>query len=175
MDREPKGGMSRSATAETRTKRRRLRGIAARHLRLKLPLVALALLTFQPCSALACSIAEDSRPVEVQIDEWVRESYLTAQAMVEVVALEGSRRNRPGLVRVVRVLKGPIRRGQLLSLRSVEESMCGAGDFETGSRGLILIERVRHRMEFQGYLRPDYLQRLGRLGLRPLNAPAPRR
>ena len=79
--------------------------------------------------------------------------------------MEGSRPRRPGLVRVLRVLKGRVRPGQLLSLRSVDFSLCGAGDFERGSRGLILLDSLRGRLVFQGYLPADYLARLDRLGL----------
>lgn len=134
-----------------------------------------ALLSAQSATALACSIPEDPRPVEVQQDEWTRDSFTRAQAMVEVVALEGSRRHRPGVVRVVRVLKGRIRPGRILSLRSVEPSLCGAGRFRSGSRGLILLDRLSGPLVFNGYLPPDYLKRLDRLGLRPIGAPPHRR
>lgn len=135
------------------------------------PLVA-ALLTVHSGAALACTIPEDPRPMEVQLDQRARDSYSRAQAMVEVVAVEGSSRRRPGVVRVVRVLKGRVPQGQILKLRSIDQSLCGAGDFQRGSRGLILLDRLRGRLIFQGYLRPDYLKRLDRLGLRPLGAPA---
>ncbi|HEX8514298.1 MAG TPA: hypothetical protein VF688_14470 [Allosphingosinicella sp.] len=134
-----------------------------------------ALMAVLPRAGLACSIPEDPRPIEEQRDAFARDSYLRAKAMVEVVAIEGSRRHRPGLVRVVRVLKGPVRRGQMLRLRSVDASMCGAGDFERGSRGLILLDRLSGRLTFQGYRQEDYLRRLDRLGLRPLGPPAQRR
>jgi hypothetical protein len=133
------------------------------------------LLALQPKAAWACSIAPDPRPVQEQIDESLRESWLRSEALLEVVAVEGSRRHHPGLVRVVRVLKGRIRRGQILSLRSVDSGLCGAGDFERGSRGLILLYSLRWPLVFNGYLRPDYLRELDRLGVRPLNAPVPRR
>jgi hypothetical protein len=148
---------------------------AGHHVPMRVAVLVLALLSLQSGAALACSIAVDRRPVEEQIDEWVRDSYLRSEAMLEVVAVEGSRHHSPGLVRVVRVLKGRVRPGRLLSLRSMERSMCGAGDFERGSRGLILLERLRGPLVFEGYLPRDYLTRLDRLGLRPLNAPAPRR
>jgi hypothetical protein len=131
-----------------------------------LPLLAL-LLAARPGAALACSIPPSPLPVEEQRDQWARESYSRAEAMVEVVALESSRAHRPGLVRVLRVLKGRVRPGRLLSLRSIDFSLCGAGDFERGSRGLILLDSLRGRLVFQGYLRADYLARLDRLGLRP--------
>jgi hypothetical protein len=111
----------------------------------------------------------------VQRDEFARWSWSRARAMVEVVAVESSHRRRPGVVRVVRVLKGPFRPGRLLSLRSVDFALCGAGDFKRGSRGLILLDRLSGRLVFQGYLPPDYLQRLDRLGLRPIGGPASRR
>jgi hypothetical protein len=133
----------------------------------KAALLILVSLAAHSGAAFACSIEEDRRPAEVQLDEWARESYARAEALVEVVAVEGSRRHRPGVVRVVRVLKGPIRPGRLLSLRSVEPSLCGAGGFRSGSRGLILIARGRERLEFQGYLPADYLTRLDRLGCGP--------
>jgi hypothetical protein len=142
---------------------------------MKFALALLALLAVQPGTALACSIVEDPRPVDEQLDAYARESYLHAEAMVEVVALEGSARLRPGLVRVVRVLKGNIWRGRLLRLASVDNGMCGAGDFERGSHGLILLDRVKGRLTFKGYLPSDFLARLDRLGLRPLAAPASKR
>lgn len=131
-----------------------------------LPLLAF-LLAVQPGAALACTIPPSPLPVEEQRDQWARESYQRAAAMIEVVAIEGSRPRRPGLVRVLRVLKGRVRPGQMLSLRSVDFSLCGAGDFERGSRGLILLDSLRGRLVFQGFLRADYLARLDRLGLRP--------
>ena len=150
------------------------RRFAAHPVGMKAAPLAAALIAVQSGTALACSIPPDPRPLEVQRDERASESYRRAKAMVEVVALEGSRRRRPGMVRVVRVLMGPIRPGQVLSLHSVDPSLCGAGDFRRGSRGLILLDRLKGRLDFQGYLPGDYLQRLDRLGLRPL-APASRR
>jgi hypothetical protein len=132
------------------------------------------LLAAQPGAALACSIPYDPRPMEVQIDEWAVQSYSNARAMVEVVALRGSSRRRPGLVRVIRVLKGPIRPGRILSLHSVEASLCGAGQFRSRSRGLVLLDGLSGRLVFKGYLPSDYLTRLDRLGLRPLDSPARR-
>lgn len=131
-----------------------------------IPLLVL-LLTALPGGAAACSIFPSPLPVEEQRDQGARETYQRAAAMIEVVAIEGSRPNRPGLVRVLRVLKGRVRPGRLLSLRSVDFSLCGAGDFERGSRGLILLDSLRGRLVFQGYLPADYLARLDRLGLRP--------
>lgn len=125
------------------------------------------LLAVQPGAALACTIPPSPLPVEEQRDQSARETYSRAAAMIEVVAVEGSRPRRPGLVRVLRVLKGRVRPGQMLSLRSVDFSLCGAGDFARGSRGLILLDSLRGRLVFQGYLSADYLARLDRLGLRP--------
>lgn len=131
-----------------------------------IPLLAF-LLAAQPGAALACTIPPSPLPMEEQLDLWARESYSSAEAMVEVVALESSRAHRRGLVRVVRALKGRVRPGLVLSLRTIDFSLCGAGDFERGSRGLILLDSLRGRLVFQGYLRADYLARLDRLGLRP--------
>jgi hypothetical protein len=131
-----------------------------------IPLLAL-LLAAQPGAALACSIIPSPLPMEEQYDQWARESYSRAEAMVEVAAVESSGPHRQGLVRVIRVLKGRIRPGRLLSLGAIDSSMCGAGDFERGSRGLILLDRLRGPLVFQGYLPADYLARLDRLGLRP--------
>jgi hypothetical protein len=94
--------------------------------------------------------------------------------MVEVVAIQGSRFPEPGVVRVLRVLRGPLRPGQRLTLRTAPTSACGAGELQRGSRGLILIDRLRGPLFFQGYLTVDFLQRLDRLGLRPIRAPAGR-
>lgn len=138
------------------------------------PLLA-ALLAVPSGAALACSIPEDKRPVEVQRDEFARDSYSRARALVEVIAVESSHRRRPGVVRVVRVLEGPLRRGRLLTLHSVDPSLCGAGDFRRGSSGLILLDRLGAPLDFHGYLPTDYLQRLDRLGLRPIGGTAERR
>ncbi|HET9638232.1 MAG TPA: hypothetical protein VFP12_03410 [Allosphingosinicella sp.] len=132
------------------------------------PLVAVFLVV-QSAASLACSPVYDPRPMEVQQDEWTRESYSKAQAMAEVVALQGSRRHGWGLVRVVRVLKGPIRPGRIFRLRTLDSGLCGAGHFRRGSRGLTLIDRIRGENVFHGYLPADYLTRLDRLGLRPLS------
>lgn len=129
--------------------------------------LAAALLALPSGAALACSIPEDKRPLEVQRDEFARRSWSRAQAMIEVEAVASSRRGRPGVVRVLRALKGPLRPGRLLSLRSVDFSLCGAGDFKRGSSGLILLDRLSGPLVFQGYLPADYLTRLDRLGLRP--------
>jgi hypothetical protein len=131
-----------------------------------IPILAV-LLAAQPAAGLACTIPESPLPYEERMDEWTRDTHARAEAMIEVVAIEGSRPRRPGLVRVLRVLKGRIRPGRLLSLRSIDFSLCGAGDFERGSRGLILLDSLRGRLVFQGYLPADYLARLDRLGLRP--------
>ena len=151
------------------------RGLAAHHALMKFGLLLALLLAIGPSAALACTPIPDPRPLEVQIDEWTRQSYLRAEAMVEVIAVQGSRPHNAGIMRVVRVLKGRIRPGRSLALRSVDDGMCGAGDFERGSRGLILIDRLRGLLVFQGYLPSDYLTRLDRLGLRPIGAPAPGR
>lgn len=137
--------------------------------------IAVALFAGLPGAALACSVEEDDRPVEVQHDEWARESYSRANAMVEVVAVTGSRPNRPGVVRVLRNLKGSIKSGSHLILHSVDDGACGAGDFKRGSRGLILLDRESGKLQFQGFLRDDYLSRLDRLGLRPLDKQPVRR
>lgn len=131
------------------------------------PLVA-ALLAVQPAAVLACSIPEDKRPLEVQRDSFARWSWSRSKALLEVEAEASSRPGRPGIVRVLRVFKGPIRPGRLLALRSIDSSLCGAGDFRRGSRGLIFLDRLNGRPAFMGYLPDDYLQRLNRLGLRPI-------
>ena len=133
-----------------------------------------AVLAMHSAALLACSPMPDERPADVQRDEWTRTSYSKAQVMAEVVAVQGSRRHRPGLVRVVRVLKGPIRPGRIFRLRGVDSGLCGAGHFRRGSRGLTLIERLGGENFFQGYLDPGYLARLDRLGLRQIGTPSRR-
>lgn len=137
------------------------------------PLI-LALLAVQPAAALACSIPEDKRPIEVRRDEFARWTWSRSRALLEVEAVASSRSRRPGIVRVLRVLEGPLRPGRLLVLRSIDPSLCGAGDFRRGSRGLIFLDRLDARPAFHGYLPADYLQRLDRLGLRPIGG-SPRR
>jgi|GEM_PF-3149246 len=141
---------------------------------MKIAPLLFALLAVHPGTAFACTIMRDPRPVEVQQDEFARNSYAHSEALVEVVTVQGSRFDRPGIVSVVRVLKGRIRPGQRFTLRSMPSSMCGAGDFQRGARGLILIGQVRGPHFFQGWLPADYLQRLDRLGLRAIGAPAGR-
>ena len=141
---------------------------------MKIAPLLLALLAAQPGAAFACSIAPDPRPIEVQRDAFARNTWTHSEAVVEAVAVRGSRLDSPGIVRVVRVLKGPIRRGQILTLRSLSTAACGAGDFQRGARGLTLIGRVRGPHIFRGWLPADYLQRLDRLGLRPIGTPAVR-
>lgn len=135
---------------------------------MKFAALVAALLAVQSGASLACTIPEDKRPVEVQRDEFARWSWSRAKALLEVEAVASSRSNRPGVVRVLRVLKGPIRPGRLLSLRPVDPSLCGAGDFKRGSSGLIFLDGLSERPAFHGYLPADYLQRLDRLGLRPI-------
>jgi hypothetical protein len=142
---------------------------------MKFALLAAALLALQSGAALACSIPEDKRPLEVQRDEFARWSWARAKALLEVEAVASSRGNRPGAVRVLRVLEGPIRPGRLLALRSVDPSLCGAGDFKRGSRGLIFLDGLSGRPAFHGWLPADYLQRLDRLGLRPIGSTKLRR
>lgn len=134
---------------------------------MRFPLLAAALLLLPSGPAFACSIPEDKRPLEVRRDEFARDSYARARALIEVEAVASSRGTRPGVVRVVRVLKGPIRRGRMLVLRPVDPSLCGAGGFRRGSRGLILLDRLSGPLDFHGWLPADYLRRLSRLGLRP--------
>jgi hypothetical protein len=142
---------------------------------MRLALLVAALLAVQSAAAFACSIPEDKRPLEVQRDELARWNHSRSKALLEVEAVASSRGNRPGIVRVLRVLEGPIRPGRLLVLRSIEPSLCGAGDFRRGSRGLILLDRLDGRPAFHGYLPADYLQRLDRLGLRPIGPAKPRK
>ena len=48
------------------------------------------------------------------------------------------------------------------------------GHFRHGFHGLILVDNLRGENVFRGYLAPDYLTRLDRLGLRPIGAPSRR-
>ena len=142
---------------------------------MKIFMLVAALLAAQPGAALGCSIPFDPRPAEVQQDERARWSYARSEAIAEAVAIQSSRRREPGIVRVLRVIKGPYRPGRLLVLDTVDPSLCGAGSLRRGERGLIRIDRLNGRLVFGGWLPSDYLQRLDRLGLRPLGSPAPRR
>ena len=134
--------------------------------------LAAALLAAQPAAAVICTNIHDPRPVEEQQDDLARSNYPRAEAMVEVVVVRSSTAARPGVMRVVRAFKGPVRPGRLLTLQS--GGKCGAGDFKRGDRGLILIGRLNGRNMFRGWLPGDFLQRLDRLGLRPIGAPAGR-
>lgn len=119
----------------------------------------LGLLAVVPAgAALACEplpAPPDPRPLQQLLDESARFTFGRAAAMVEVVAVKSSGYERPGTVRVVRSLKGPIRPGRRLRLRSVDGAACGAGHFERGERGLILIDRLEGPLLFQGWLPGD--------------------
>jgi hypothetical protein len=147
------------------------RGSVVHHAVMKYALLATMLFALLPAPAVACSIPYDPRPLEAQMDDWARFEYPRAEAMVEVIALKGSVGHRPGKVRIVRVFKGNIRPGRVLRLHAVEASLCGAGGFAAGSRGLTLINRLGGRMDFLGWRPDDYLRRLDRLGLRPIATP----
>jgi hypothetical protein len=69
-------------------------------------------------------------------------------------------------VRVTRAFKGNIRRGAVLHLDTLDDNMCGAGEFTAGSRGVLLLARG-DRLVFDGYLGEASLSILRRAGLLP--------
>jgi hypothetical protein len=135
---------------------------------LAIALAGAAALTVLPQPARSCTMtARIPPPTQAQIDAWTRQLYASAEAVVEVVAVAGSSFDRTGRMRVVRVYKGGIVPGALIDIRPIPASMCGAGDFATGSRGLIMISRLSEPLIFHGYLSAGDVAMLRRSGLLP--------
>lgn len=139
-----------------------------RHLTLTAGLaVALILL---PAESRACSIVPPDPslppPTAAERDTQIRQSYAAWGSVLEVVATRGSTLRSPGSVRILRVYKGYFRPGMTLSLRAMSSSMCGAGDFQRGARGIIVLA-PRPPYFFNGFLQPDTLASFRRLGLMP--------
>jgi hypothetical protein len=137
-----------------------------------------AALTILSQPASACTMtARVPPPSQAQIDEWTRQLYARSQAVVDVVAVEGSHFDRAGRMRVVRVYKGNIAPGALIDIRPLPDSMCGVNDFETGSSGLVMVSRLAPPPApfiFQGYVSEDEVAMLRRGGLlRPVGGAAP--
>ena len=143
-------------------------------------LAGAAALMALPQPARACTMtARIPPPSQAQIDEWTRQLYARSEAVVEVVAVEGSRFDRAGRMRVVRVYKGTLAPGALIDIRPLPDSMCGVNDFATGSTGLVMISRLAPPPApfiFQGYVAEDGIAMLRRSGLlRPVDGAAPTR
>jgi hypothetical protein len=141
-------------------------------------LAGAAALAVLPQPVRACTMtARIPPPSQAQIDEWTRQLYARAEAVVDVVAVEGSHFDRAGRMRVVRVYKGNIAPGALIEIRPLPDSMCGVNDFATGSSGLIMISRLAPSPApfiFQGYVAEDEIAMLRRSGLlRPVGGAAP--
>ena len=118
-------------------------------------------------------------PSQAQIDEWTGELYARSEAVVEVVAVEGSRFDRTGRMRVVRAYKGNLAPGALIDIRPLPDSMCGVNDFVTGSSGLVMISRLAPPPApfiFRGYVSEGEVAMLRRRGmLPPVGGAAPAR
>jgi len=67
-------------------------------------------------------------------------------------------------MRVIRVFKGDLAPGALISVRAIPSAMCGPGDFAQGSRGYILAP-TRGPTHFEGHLLPSQVTFLRRRGL----------
>jgi hypothetical protein len=127
-----------------------------------------ATLAALPAAAQACTPNPNYRPpTQAEQDRATRERFRAAAAVVEVVAERGSTLQRPGRMRVVRAYKGNVRIGTRLSVTSVPGSMCGYGDFATGSRGIIIIDRAGAPLFFAGYVSDAQAAMLRRAGLLP--------
>jgi hypothetical protein len=117
--------------------------------------------------ARACTIAmPHPPPTQAQIDGNMRRYYDGAAAVVEVVAIRGPSPGRAGQFRVTGVYKGNVRTGALISMNTLASSMCGAGEFAQGSRGIILLPS-RGPYTFHGYLQPGQIAILRRIGRLP--------
>jgi hypothetical protein len=121
-----------------------------------------------PGTALACSPVPNYRPpTQAQLEQGVREGFRRAHAVVEVVAEAGSASPRPGRMRVLRVFKGNYRVGSRLTVDTLPGSACGAGDFPTGARGIMMIHHPGGRLSWQGFIAPAHVAMLRREGLLP--------
>lgn len=69
-------------------------------------------------------------------------------------------------MRVTRVYKGNVGTGTLISMNTLGTSMCGAGEFAQGSRGIVLLPS-RGPYSFHGYLPPGQIAVLRRAGRLP--------
>jgi hypothetical protein len=143
-------------------------------------LAGAAALTALPQPARSCTMtARIPPPSQAQIDEWTRQLYARSEAVIEVVAVEGSHFDRAGRMRVVRVYKGNFAAGALIDIRPLPDSMCGVNDFATGSSGLIMTSRLSAPPApfiFRGYVPDGEVAMLRRSGLLPPvggAAPAP--
>jgi hypothetical protein len=143
-------------------------------------LAGAAALAILPQPARACTMtARVPPPTQADIEEGTRQVYARSEAVVDVVAVEGSRFDRTGRMRVVRVYKGNLAPGALIDIRPLPDSMCGVNDFATGSSGLVMISRLAPPPApfiFQGYIPADQVAMLRRSGLLPPAggaAPAP--
>ena len=118
-----------------------------------------------PDASLACSPIPNYRPpTPAQLEQGVRDGFRRAVAVVEVVAEAGSSYERPGRMRVLRSYKGNYRVGQRFAMASIPGSACGAGDFPTGARGILMIHQGGP-LTFQGFVAPAYVAMLRREGL----------
>lgn len=131
-------------------------------------LAGAAALAALPAPARACTMtARIPPPTQAQIDEATRQLYARAEAVAEVVAVAGSSFDRAGRMRVLRVYKGDLAPGALIDIGPLPDSLCGVGDFATGSRGLVMLPRLFGRLIFQGYLPAGDIATLRRSGLLP--------
>ena len=126
-----------------------------------------AALTILPQPARACTMtARNPPPTQAQIDQWTRQRYAGAEAVIEVEAIAGSSFGRAGRMRVVLAYKGDIAPGALIEVRTLSSAMCGPGEFAAGSRGMIMVPRLSDPF-FQGFLTAGEVAFLRRSGLIP--------
>jgi hypothetical protein len=131
-------------------------------------LAGAAALAALPTPARACTMtARIPPPTQAQIDAATRQLYARAEAVVEVEAVAGSSFDRTGRMRVLRSYKGELSPGALIEIGPLPDSLCGVGDFATGSHGLIMLPRLFGRLIFQGYLTEGEIALLRRSGLLP--------
>lgn len=121
-----------------------------------------------PGAAMACSPIPNYRPpTAAQVEQGVREGFRRAHAVVEVVAETGSSYPRPGRMRVLRSYKGNYRVGSRFALDTLPGSACGAGDFPSGARGIMMIHHPGGTLRWQGFIAPAHVAMLRREGLLP--------
>ncbi|UIP07878.1 hypothetical protein LY632_05640 [Erythrobacter sp. SDW2] len=124
--------------------------------------------------AAACTIpppppmtAEEKAALALQKDREFVERVRSAVLVLEVQALTTSGANvSKAKFRILKVLRGDARTGAKLKLRTVDQSLCGAGGVERGERGIIYVT-VDQPDLFNGFLSDHHLALLAEAGVVP--------
>jgi hypothetical protein len=121
----------------------------------------IAVVQAQPASACAPPLnlpktaeetAAEAKKHRQDLLDWGRNS----EAIVHIRAISSSGYGESSaVIKVLKTLRGKIRRGTILHLKTIDTGMCGWGDLKRGQRGIIILDKERPRY-FKGFL-DDYL------------------